>query len=437
MQESTALKKSLGGIHIWALAVGLVISGEYFGWNYGWASGGPMGMFIATLIITIFYLCFVFSYTELTTALPDAGGPFTFADKAFGRRVAVFTGYATVVEFVLATPAIAIALGSYVHFLHPMLDITVVALCAYVLFTIINLIGIKESAAFTLIVTILAIAELLVYIGITSTHYESSNIALINTSTSFKDIFSAIPFAIWLYLAIEGVAMVSEEVKDPKKSLPVGYISGIVTLCILAIGVMFFTCAAVPWQQLTSIDYPLPETIGILLGKGNSLTMLIAGVGVFGLIASFNSIITSYSRQIFALSRAEILPKSLAHIHTRYKTPDLALLAGLGIGVISIFSGKTNDLIILSAMGATSMYIISLISLFVLRKNNPSMNRPFLVPYYPFVPMIALALGIVCLIAMFYFNVKHGFIFFLGGFISILAYELNQRSKSNVHNANK
>ena len=437
MQETSALKKSLGGIHIWALAVGLVISGEYFGWNYGWASGGPMGMFIATIIITIFYLCFVFSYTELTTALPDAGGPFTFADKAFGRRIAVFTGYATVVEFVLATPAIAIALGSYIHFLHPMLDTTVVALIAYVLFTVINLIGIKESAAFTLIVTILAIVELLVYIGITSTHYNSNNIELITTSTSFKDIFSAIPFAIWLYLAIEGVAMVSEEVKDPKKSLPVGYISGIVTLGILAIGVMFFTCAAVPWQQLTSIDYPLPETIGILLGKGNSLTILIAGVGVFGLIASFNSIITSYSRQIFALSRAEILPKVLAHIHTRYKTPDFALLAGLGIGVISIFSGKTNDLIILSAMGATTMYIISLISLFALRKHNPSMNRPFLVPYYPIVPMIALALGLVCLIAMFYFNVKLGVIFFVGGIITIGLYELTIQRNKNVQDTVK
>lgn len=435
MQETTSLKKSLRGIHIWALAVGLVISGEYFGWNYGWASGGPMGMMVATLLITIFYLCFVFSYTELTTALPEAGGPFTFADKALGRRVAVFTGYATVVEFVLATPAIAIALGSYIHFLHPMLDTTMIALITYVIFTIINFIGIKESAAFTLVVTILAIAELLVYIGITSSHFDSANIALVDTSTSFNNVFSAIPFAIWLYLAIEGVAMVSEEVKDPKKSLPVGYITGIITLCILAIGVMLFTCAAVPWMQLTSIDYPLPETIGILLGKGNSLTTLIAGVGIFGLIASFNSIITSYSRQIFALSRAAILPKSLAHIHTRYKTPDYALLAGLGIGVVSIFSGKTNDLIILSAMGATSMYIVSLLSLFVLRKKQPEMERPFIVPFYPIVPMIALLLGVICLIAMFYFNIGLGCIFFAGGLIILGLYEINIRRNKNVQNA--
>ncbi|MFN6091042.1 MAG: amino acid permease, partial [Bacteroidota bacterium] len=220
-------------------------------------------------------------------------------------------------------------------------------------------------------------------------------------------------------------------------SLPIGYITGIITLCILAIGVMFFTCAAVPWQQLTAIDYPLPETIGILLGKGNTLTTIIAGVGIFGLIASFNSIITSYSRQLFALSRAGILTPSLAHIHIRYKTPHKALLVGLGIGIISIFSGKTNDLIILSAMGATSMYIVSMFSLFTLRKNNPALVRPFKVPYYPILPMIALVLSLLCMVAMFYFNVKLGCIFFLGGFVTILAYELNQRSKSNVQDANK
>ncbi|MFM7014736.1 MAG: ethanolamine permease [Bacteroidota bacterium] len=434
MAESNTLKKSLTSIHIWALAVGLVISGEYFGWNYGWAAGGPMGMFIATLIITIFYLCFVFSFTELTTALPEAGGPFTFADKALGRRLAVFTGYATVVEFVLATPAIAIALGSYIHFLHPMFDTTIVALTAYFIFTYINLIGIKESATFTLLVTLLAIIELLIYIGITSSHHQFKNVELIYSTsyTGFKEIFSAIPFAIWLYLAIEGVAMVSEEVKEPKKSLPIGYLTGIVTLCVLAIGVMYFTCAAVPWNQLTTIDYPLPETIGILLGKGNRLTALIAGVGIFGLIASFNSIITSYSRQLFALARAGILPNQLAHIHSRYKTPDLALKIGLFIGVISILSGKTSELIILSAMGATSMYIISLLALFALRKKQPTLQRPYSVPYYPIIPLIALLLGIVCLIAMFYFNVLLGCLFFAGGLVIMIIYEINSKRKTNV-----
>ena len=88
-------------------------------------------------------------------------------------------------------------------------------------------------------------------------------------------------------------------------------------------------------------------------------------------------------------------------------------------------------------MGATSMYIVSLISLFALRKNNPSLDRPFIVPYYPIVPMIALVLGIVCLIAMFYFNIKLGCIFFVGGLITIGIHEITIQRKKNVQDTVK
>ncbi len=73
------LKRVLRPVHLWAIAVGLVISGDYFGWNYGVAKGGPMGMAIATLIVTVMYVTFIFSYTELSTALPHSGGPFAYA----------------------------------------------------------------------------------------------------------------------------------------------------------------------------------------------------------------------------------------------------------------------------------------------------------------------------------------------------------------------
>ena len=78
MGQQTALKKVLKPVHLWALAVGLVISGEYFGWNYGWRVAGTMGFLIATFIVTILYITFVFSFTELSTAIPHAGGPFAY-----------------------------------------------------------------------------------------------------------------------------------------------------------------------------------------------------------------------------------------------------------------------------------------------------------------------------------------------------------------------
>jgi ethanolamine permease len=89
---NSTLKKVLKPVHLWALAVGLVISGEYFGWNYGWSVAGTMGFFIATIIITVLYVTFIFSFTELTTSIPNAGGPFAYALKAFGPTGGLIAG---------------------------------------------------------------------------------------------------------------------------------------------------------------------------------------------------------------------------------------------------------------------------------------------------------------------------------------------------------
>ena len=267
------LKKALTSIHLWAIAVGLVISGEYFGWNYGWGVAGTVGFLIATLIVTVLYITFIFSFTELTTSIPHSGGPYEYARRALGPIGGLIAGYATLIEFLFATPAIAFALGSYAHFLYPTFDITYTAIGCYIVFSLINFWGIKESAVFTLIVTLLAVVELLIFIGIVAPHFQLKLFMNNNMPFGFKGIFAALPFAIWFYLAIEGVAMVAEEAKDPQRTIPRGYIFGIATLTFLALGVMIVSGGITDWQLLSAIDYPLPESIGIVLGKENSLTV--------------------------------------------------------------------------------------------------------------------------------------------------------------------
>lgn len=235
-------------------------------------------------------------------------------------------------------------------------------------------------------------------------------------------VFAALPFAMWLYVCIEGVAMVAEEVKDPSRSIPKGYISGILTLMLLAIGVMVFTGGITDWQRLTAIDYPLPESIGIVLGKNNSITKLFAGIGLFGLIASFHSIIISYSRQLFALARSGYLPRFLSALSPKYQTPHWSLIVGGGLGVVAVCLGKTDQLVVLSVLGAAVMYIMSMISLFILRKKEPALNRPFKVPFYPWFPAIALVLSLLALFAMIWYNGWLSLLFFGGLAITILIF---------------
>jgi ethanolamine permease len=401
---NSPLKKALTSIHLWAIAVGLVISGEYFGWNYGWGVAGTVGFLIATLIVTVLYITFVFSFTELTTSIPNSGGPFEYARRALGPIGGLIAGYATLIEFVFATPAIAFALGNYAHFLHPNFDVNTTAIGCYVVFSLINFWGIKESAVFTLIITVLAVVELLIFIGIVAPHFQLHLFMHNSMPFGYAGIFAALPFAIWFYLAIEGVAMVAEEAKDPQKTIPRGYILGIATLTILALAVMIVSGGITNWESLATIDYPLPESIGIVLGKENSLTKLFAGIGLFGLIASFHSIILGYSRQIFALARGGYLPKVLANVHPRFQTPHVALIAGGLVGILSILLGNTQQLIILSALGAVVMYIVSMISLFILRQKEPDLERPFKAPFYPYFPAIALILSTICLVSIVYYN---------------------------------
>jgi len=271
---------------------------------------------------------------------------------------------------------------------------------------------------FSLVVTLLAVAELLLFMGVVAPGFKWDNFNRDSMPFGWGGVFAALPFAIWFYLAIEGVAMVAEEVKDPQRTIPRGYIYGIVTLVLLAFGVMFFTGGVTNWHNLARIDYPLPEAIGAVLGKQNSWTKVFAGIGLFGLVASFHGVIISYSRQLYAVARDGYLPAILARVNTRHRTPHVAMIAGGVVGILALCIFNTGDVITLSALGAVVIYIISMISLFVLRHKHPAMERPFKVPLYPWFPLVALLLAVVCLIAIVWYNLFLSVIFF--GFMVLL-----------------
>jgi len=262
---STQLKPTLGTLHLWGIAVGLVISGEYFGWSYGWGVAGTLGFLVTALLVAAMYTCFIFSFTELTTAIPHAGGPFAYSRRAFGEKGGLIAGLATLIEFVFAPPAIAMAIGAYLNVQFPSLDPKIAAVGAYIVFMTLNILGVSIAATFELVVTILAVAELLVFMGVVAPGFSFSNFVLNGWAGSnefggaaISGIFAAIPFAIWFFLAIEGAAMAAEEAKDPKRTIPKAYIAGILTLVVLAMGVMIFAGGVGDWAALSNINDPLP-----------------------------------------------------------------------------------------------------------------------------------------------------------------------------------
>lgn len=420
------LKPTLGTIHLWGIAVGLVISGEYFGWSYGWGVAGTLGFLLTTLMIATMYTCFIFSFTELTTAIPHAGGPFAYSRRAFGETGGLIAGMATLIEFVFAPPAIAMAIGAYLNVQYPELNPKYAAVGAYIVFMTLNILGVKLAAMFELVVTVLAVIELLVFMGVVAPGFSIANFAANGWAggehfgmPALSGIFAAIPFAIWFFLAIEGAAMAAEEAKDPKRTIPRAYIAGILTLVVLAIGVMLMAGGAGDWRALSNINDPLPQAMKMIVGEHSNWMHMLVWIGLFGLIASFHGIILGYSRQFFALSRAGYLPAGLAKL-SRFQTPHRAIIAGGVIGIAAIFSDSwinlqgmslTAAMITMAVFGAIVMYIMSMLSLFRLRRIAPDLDRSFLAPGYPIVPGIALVLAVVCLVAMLWFNALIGALF--------------------------
>ena len=415
------LKKSLSAFQLWGLAVGMVISGEYFGWNFGWDQAGTLGFLISSLIVTVLYCCFVLSYAELTTAIPHAGGPVAYAYKAFGPMAGLIAGYATLIEFLFAPPAIAFALGSYGHFLSADVSVLATAIAAYAVFSLINLFGIKESAVFNLLVTGLAVLELLVFIGVVGADFSWDRFLVNGLPHGLSGIIAGLPYAVWLFLGIEGLAMLAEEVHEPNRTIPKAYLTGIATLVVLALGVMLAAGGVGDWQALSRIDYPLPEAISQVMGKASVLSYLFASLGLFGLLASFHGLMVAYSRQLFALSRSGLLPKLLSQVNRRFATPHWALLLGGLIGILALLTGATDQLIIMSALGALVMYCMAMLSLLKL-KQQPDFQAGFRAPAYPWLPLVALVLSGLCVLTLIYFNPLISVWFLLGLVLTAVLY---------------
>lgn len=418
------LSASLGTWQLWGIAVGLVISGEYFGWSFGWSFGwataGTLGFLVTTLAVALMYGTFIFSFTELTTSIPHAGGPFAYSYHAFGPTGGYFAGMATLIEFVFAPPAIALAIGAYLNVQFPSLDPKLAAVGAYVVFMALNIVGVTIAATFELCVTLLAIFELLVFMGVVAPGFSLANFtkggwagADSFSLASIPGIFAAIPFAIWFFLAIEGVAMAAEEVRNPKRSIPIAYTGGIITLVVLAVGVMVFAGGAGDWTKIANINDPLPQAMKMIVGESSGWLHMLVWLGLFGLVASFHGIILGYSRQIFAQARAGYLPGWLGAVHPKFKTPHRAILAGGVVGILAIFSDEllsfggqtlTANIVTMSVFGALLMYILSMASLFKLRRSQPHLVRSYRAPGYPIVPAIALIGAVICLVTVIWFN---------------------------------
>jgi ethanolamine permease len=426
--EKRELRRHAGVFSLWALGVAAVISGDFSGWNLGFAVGGWGGMLVGTIVIAIMYLGLTYSIAEMSPALPHTGGAYSFARTAFGPWGGFITGIAENIEYVLTPAVIVFFIGTYLTaiFETPAAFQPVWWILGYVIFVGLNARGVELSFTVTVIVTLLAIAILIIFFVSAIPFFDFSKYAMnigADPSTGAPvelpeghgpflpfgtyGVLAALPFAVWLFLAIEQLPLAAEESADPKRDMPKGIMLGMFTLIALGFLVLIFNPAIPIAREVTDAAGATTTVHGAFaLGTsgepildgfraifGSNWAKALALIAVTGLVASFHAIIFAYGRQIYSLSRAGYFPHFLSVTHGTHKTPNVALITGgvIGLAVMLVvwfsMGGEAGGsfiggvLLNMAVFGAMFSYLLQGLTFIQLRRRFPNIERPYRSPF--------------------------------------------------------
>jgi ethanolamine permease len=418
MADRQLRQGAAGWVLLAGLGVAYVISGDYAGWNFGLAEGGWGGLLIATILMGIMYTAMVFSLAELSSALPTAGGGYTFARRAMGPWGGFLTGTAILIEYAIAPAAIVVFIGGYIESLD-IFGITAgwpVYLACYAIFVGVHLIGVGEALKVMFAITVVAVVGLLIFVVGMIPKFDASNLTNIEPDGSagassflpfgYAGILAAFVYGIWFFLAVEGVPLAAEETRDPRRDMPRGLIAAMLILLVFAALMLTLAPGGSGADTIAESDNPLPEAANAAYGGSGFVGDAVNYIGLAGLVASFFSIIFAYSRQLFALSRAGYFPRALS-VTTKRRSPAIALILPGVVGfLLAAITEDGATMINIAVFGATVSYVLMMLSHIILRSKEPDLDRPYRTPGGVATSGLALVLAACAVVATFFVDEK-------------------------------
>lgn len=423
--EQRGLRRYAGAWSLWALGVGAVISGDFFGWNFGLAAGGFGGLFIATAIISVMYVCMCYSLAEMSPALPHTGGAYSFGRTTMGPWGGFITGLAENMEYVLTPAVIVVGIGGYLGSIYNTMFGAEIPepvwwFLAYAVFVFMNILGVEVTFKFTVFITFVALGILIIFWLGALPHFSMEyllNIEPVEGGSrwlpmGWAGVAASLPFAVWFFLGIEQLPLAAEESHDPKRDMPRGLLWGILTLIIAAFLTLILNAGVAPGAaEVGQSSDPLFLGFKAIFGEGMGAALL-ALIAVAGLVASFHTIIYAYGRNIYSLSRAGYFPHWMSLTHPKYKSPHIALIVGALLGYVvavlikyseNIFGNVPVGAVLLNmaVFGAVIAYIMQMIAFILLRRNFADIERPYVSPLGEPGAWVAAAIALVTLAFLF------------------------------------
>ena len=333
--------------------VGMVISGQYFGWNVGIDVNSTTSYIYAVLLLVIFFSIFIFGCAILTHYFMDKDKSITeLVGEVLGARVGFFIGALCYLEYWFATPAIAIAFAIYIRDFLPFLSHTVAIFISFAIVFFANIGNLKSVAKIETIATIIAIIGVICfyYVGFSELSSVTNDVKMQNAMT-LSGFGKSVSFAIWLFLGIEGGITLMHAMKNPSKDGQKAIILGLCILAGLAILTSVFFIKLAPSNLLLDPD-PLPS---FAMNFGYVYVhYILLFTGLVGIMASFNGLTIGYIQQ------HKMLAKNYGFRNSKLATICLPLVIAL---VCSLFNDISQGFVILSVSCAIIVYALVWISI--------------------------------------------------------------------------
>ncbi len=427
LTSSPNLSRDLGVRHASAIVVGTIIGSGIFlvPAEMMQAVGSAALVYVAWIVGGILSLAGAITYAELGAMKPHAGGEYVYIRDAYGPTPAFLYAWTW---FAIAKPAsIATLTTGLVRILgtFPALDFLnhvavarpltisygqLVAIAAAALMTGLNYIGIKRAGDFQVVFTALKIVIIVVIalVAFTASSGTWHNFAttFAGARGGFAGFMAALIAALWAYDGWNDLNMVSGEIHDPGRAIPIALIVGVGVVAAL----YMLTNAAVqyvlPAASIAASQRPASDATAIAVGLWGA-AIVSAGMAL-SILVSLNGTVMSGARVPFAMSRDGYFFKAMAEVHPRYHTPSVALMVQLALSVaLLLFAGSFRQLFSLAIFAEWLFYMIAASTVFVLRRKEPDAPRPYRSWGYPVVPALFILAAAVLLYYTFTENIRN------------------------------
>ncbi len=394
--EEPHFRRELGLLRATMLGIGGTLSAGNFV-IIGHAAGlAGYSIVPVVFICGILSLLTMLSYCELGTAIPRAGGEYTFSKVAYGGFVSFLTGWVEWLSNMFYAALSSIGFAYVISYIFPQIHIPLVAVVMVVIFSVINIRGIKGTATWETVITAVVLTILGIYVLTGWPYSQGSQAGLPSSSIGLLGMFAATAYLFELYLGAEAVAAAQAEIKEPGKNIPRAIILSAICLIILYTSVVYVAVNVVSPDilsgQMSPLAFVAEQTMGPLGGLLVTVGLALAG------LAATNEAIMAQSRVLYAMSRDGYLPKKLSQVHGRFNTPHFAVIAGAFLTLIFTATGLMNFVVYAVNLGFIVGFCIVNLSVIKLRREKPSLERPFKIPFYPLTPVAGVAASVFLLI---------------------------------------